>query len=98
MASKGLWNADAIDKALRNAVVVLVLAYVLFFGSVFEATYPTRLVELYAYPWWRLLVVLLVGLGAWWCPRVGLAIGFAAFFYLNDIHTLTTPFINHTKQ
>jgi hypothetical protein len=98
MASKGVWNADAIDKALRNLVVVFVLAYVLFFGSVFEATYPTRLVELYAYPWWRLAIVGLVGLGAWWCPRVGLALAIAAFFYLNDIHTLTTPFINTTKQ
>jgi hypothetical protein len=86
------------EKMLRTGVVVFVLAYVLFFSSVFEATYPTRLVELYAYPWWRLLIVSLVGLGAWWCPRVGLALALAAFFYLNDIHILTTPFINTPKQ
>ena len=81
------------EQMLRVLVVVGVLSYVLFFGSVFEAHYPTRLVELYAYPWWRLLIVLLVALGAWWCPRVGLALAAAAFFYLNDMSILTSPFL-----
>lgn len=85
---------NEIDKYLRTGVTLVILTYVLFFGSVFEAHYPTRLVELYAYPWWRLLVVLLVVLGAWWCPRVGLALGVAVFFYLNDMSTLTSPFLN----
>lgn len=83
---------------LRTAVTVLVLGYVLLFGSVFEATYPTRLVELYAMPWWRLLVVLLVAIGTWWCPRVGLALAVAVFFYLNDMHTLTSPFENKQPE
>jgi hypothetical protein len=83
-----------LDRYLRLGVTLIILAYVLLFGSVFEAHYPTRLVELYAYPWWRLLVVLLVALGAWWCPRVGLALAVAVFFYLNDMHTLTNPFRN----
>ena len=82
------------EAALRTGVTVLILVYVLFFGSVFEATYPTRIVELYVMPWWRLLVVSLVGIGAWWCPRVGLALAIAAFFYLNDMHILTSPFLN----
>jgi hypothetical protein len=83
-----------LEAGLRTGVTVLILAYVLFFGSVFEATYPTRIVELYAMPWWRLVVVILVGIGAWWCPRVGLALAVAAFFYLNDMHILTSPFLN----
>ena len=81
------------EQMLRVLVVVLVLSYVLFFGSVFEAHYPAQLVELYAYPWWRLLVVLIVALGAWWCPRVGLALAAATFFYLNDMSILTSPFL-----
>jgi hypothetical protein len=83
-----------LEASLRTGVTVFILAYVLFFGSVFEATYPTRIVELYAMPWWRLLVVGLVGIGAYWCPRVGLALAVAAFFYLNDMHILTSPFLN----
>ena len=80
------------ESRLRTGVTLAILAYVLFFSSLFEATYPTRIVELYAYPWWRLLVVSLVALGAWWCPRVGLAMAVAVFFYLNDMHILTSPF------
>lgn len=82
------------EERLRTGVTILILAYVLSFSTVFEARYPTRIVELYAYPWWRLLMVLLVAIGAWWCPRVGLALGIAIFFYLNDMHTLTSPFVN----
>lgn len=80
------------ESRLRTGVTLAILAYVLFFSSLFEATYPTRIVELYAYPWWRLLVVSLVALGAWWCPHVGLAMAVAVFFYLNDMHILTSPF------
>jgi hypothetical protein len=82
------------EEFLRTAVTVIVLGYVLLSGSVFEATYPTRMVELYAMPWWRLLIVSLVAIGAWWCPRVGLALAVAVFFYLNDMHTLTSSFVN----
>lgn len=80
------------DLKLRTLTTFVILAYVLFFGSVFEMTYPTRIVELYVYPWWRLFVVLLVAIGAWWCPRVGIALAIAVYFYLNDMHILTSPF------
>jgi hypothetical protein len=79
---------------LRTTVTVIILAYVVLYSTIFEARYPTRLVELYAYPWWRLLVIGLVALGAWWCPRVGLALAVAVFFYLSDMHILTSPFTN----
>ena len=81
------------EEKLRTGVTIFILGYVLLFSTVFEVQYPTRIVELYAYPWWRLLVILLVAIGAWWCPRVGLALGIAVFFYLNDMHTLTSPFL-----
>jgi hypothetical protein len=82
------------DKVLRTGVTITILAYTLLYSSVFEASYPTRFVELYAYPWWRLLIVSLVVLGAWWCPRVGLAMAIAVFFYLNDMEILTSSFIS----
>lgn len=82
------------DRFLRTAVVLTILGYTLFYSSLFETTYPTRLVELYAYPWWRLLLVLLTAIGAWWCPRVGIAMAIAVFFYINDMEILTSPFIS----
>ncbi len=97
MAGKSLLDAfeehTAIDKYLRTGVTVVVLAYVLLYSTVFEATYSKRLVELYSHPWFRLLLVGLVGLGAWWCPRVGLALALAVFFYFNDMHILTNKIV-----
>ena len=84
----------AFENLLRTGVTIVIVLYILFYSSVFEASYPTRFVELYAYPWWRLLVVSLVVLGAWWCPRVGIAMAVAVFFYLNDMEILTSPFIS----
>lgn len=86
------------EHALRTFVILIVLGYVLVYGSVFEAHYPTRIVELYAFPWWRLLIVSLVAIGAWWCPRVGLALAVAVFFYLNDMHILTSPFLSSPSK
>lgn len=86
------------ESGLQNLVIGLVLAYVLLFGSVFETTYPTRLVELYAYPWWRLLIVMLVVVGSWWSPKIGLALAIAVFFYLNDMQLLTNPFLSSMSK
>lgn len=82
------------DTLLQWLVIFLIVAYILFFGMVFEESYPKRLVELYQYPWWRLLVIVFVGLGASWSPLVGSILGLAVFFYLNDLDILTTPFLN----
>jgi hypothetical protein len=82
------------DNTIKLIVAGIILVYILFFGSVFEISYSKRVVELYAYPWWRLLLVSLVGIGAWWCPRVGIVLGLAIFLYLNDMDTLTSPFLN----
>lgn len=75
---------------LRTATATLLLVYVALYSTVFEVHYPRRLVELYKQPYWRLIVVGLVGLGTWWCPRVGLALGLIVFFYLNDMDTLSS--------
>jgi len=96
---KPLPNLDTIhishkvDIYLRLILVGVLFLAILLFGSVFEISYPHRLVELYAYPWWRLFLVCFVVISTWWCPRVGLLAALAVFFYLNDMHTLTTPFV-----
>ena len=87
---------SAVDNYLRTGVTFIVLAYVLLYSTVFEATYSKRLVELYSHPWFRLLLVSLVGLGTWWCPRVGLALALAVFFYFNDMHILTNKVVQST--
>lgn len=94
MAGKSLLDVfeehTPFERHLRTGVTVIILAYVLLSSTVFSSTYTKRLVELYAHPWFRLLLVGLVAIGAWWCPRVGLALGLAVFLYLHDMDLLTT--------
>jgi hypothetical protein len=80
------------DKIMRNVVVVLLLGWLLWNASVFEAPYPIRSVNLYPYPGWRFLIIFMVFLGAVWCPRVGLAAALVAFFYLSDMKILLQSF------
>ena len=83
------------NSILEWTAIVGILSYILFAGSVFEISYPKELVNLYAYPWWRILVVLLVVIGAWWCSRIGLIMALAVFLYLNDMDVLTSSFLNN---
>jgi len=78
-----------LDLSIRSSVIVLTLFCILLFGTVFESSYHVRLVELYAFPWWRILLVSTVVIGSMWCPRVGFVLALAAFFYLNDMNILT---------
>ena len=85
---------STLDLSIRSGVILLTILFILFSSSVFELSYPKQIVELYAVPWWRFLVVILVVIGTWWCPRVGFVLALAAFFYLNDMHILTSSFVN----
>jgi hypothetical protein len=85
---------STLDLSIRSGVILLTILFILFSSSVFELSYPKQIVELYAVPWWRFLVVFFVVIGTWWCPRVGFVLALAAFFYLNDMHILTSSFVN----
>jgi len=79
------------DGLFRMLFVILVGTIVIVNSTLFEAQYGDKLIDLYTRPWWRILVVLLVIAGAVWCPRVGIVIALAVFFYLNDMESLVTP-------
>lgn len=83
---------EKVDTIARNVVIVLLFAWLLWNGSVLEAPYPIGSVNLYPYPGWRLLILLTVFMGALWCPRVGIAAAFVAFFYLSDMKMLIKKF------
>jgi hypothetical protein len=93
MAPKGAGEYH-MNFILEWITLAIIFVYILFYGSVFEISYPKRIVELYAYPWWRILIVGLVVLGSSWSPRIGLAMALGVFLYLNDLDILTSPFLN----
>ena len=82
-----------IDATLRLITVGILFVWVLLYGSVFEAPYSLKLVELHALPIWRLALALLVLIGAMWCPRVGIIAALAVFLYLGDLEKLTIPLV-----
>lgn len=84
-------NTDGIFRALAVTFAAVVIVK---YSTLFEEEYSNKLTNLYIYPWWRILVVLLALTSAIWCPRVGILIALIVFFYLSDMNTLITPFSN----
>jgi len=90
--------SSTIDGASRLLVVTLVSILLIFYSTVFELEYSTKLVELYLVPWWRLLVTLLILAGAIWCPRVAIVTAALVFFYFTDMHTLLSPLATNVRM
>jgi hypothetical protein len=80
------------DGIFRAIAVTLAAIVIVKYSTIFEEEYTKKLTDLYVHPWWRILVVLLVLTSAIWCPRVGILVELAIFFYLSDMNTLITPF------
>uniref|UniRef100_A0A6C0JZW1 Uncharacterized protein n=1 Tax=viral metagenome TaxID=1070528 RepID=A0A6C0JZW1_9ZZZZ len=74
-----------IDIILRFIVIAAFFGWNLLEGSVFENEYPHAMVNLYQYPIWRILLLVLLFLAADWCPSVAIMIAFTIFFYIMDI-------------
>lgn len=82
------------DGIFRAIAVTFIAVIIVNYSTIFEEEYNNKLTNLYIYPWWRILVVLLVLTSAIWCPRVGILVSLVVFFYLSDMNTLLTPFSN----
>jgi hypothetical protein len=82
------------DGVWRAIIVLLIISFIIPYSSVFEEEYHSKLAHLYTYPWWRILVVLLLLAGASWCPRIGILLALVVFFYLSDMNLLISPLPN----
>jgi hypothetical protein len=82
------------DGVFRAIIVLMIIAFIVPYSSVFEEEYHSKLTNLYTYPWWRILIVLLLLAGASWCPRVGILLALVVFFYLSDMNLLISPLPN----
>jgi hypothetical protein len=79
------------DDMFRVIFVFIIYILLIQYSTLFEEKYHRRLVDLYIYPWWRLLIVLLLLSAILWCPHVGLLLSLATFFYLSDMNLLIYP-------
>ena len=85
MWSSLLESGSSFDKSIRIFTAVVLFGWLLFIASSFEKTYDEKLIELYAQPLWRVLLVLGVFFSLLWCPRVGILTTLAVFFYFHDV-------------
>ena len=53
-------NVKPYSLGLEIVSAIGLILYILWYGTVFEASYPRSIVELYGYPYWRLFLLLLV--------------------------------------
>lgn len=81
------------DAAARIIITAAFFLWNLYEGSVIESPYPMIFVTLYSWPIWRFMLVLLTYVGAYWCPRVGVMIALAIFFYIEDLEKLSHPWV-----
>lgn len=87
-----------IDIILKLIIGLGLFIFMLFHATVFEMPYTERCVELYAYPWWRLFLVVLVFTLAWWDIRIGILAGICLALYVHDMELLSTePFYSKSK-
>jgi len=83
---------STVDGSLRILTLVIAVVILVGYSTVFEVEYSQKLIQLYMYPWWRILAVLLVLTASLWCGRVAVLVALIVFFYVADAHTLLTPF------
>ena len=91
-------NVKPYSLGLEIVSAIGLILYILWYGTVFEASYPRSIVELYGCPYWRLFLLLLVLVITNWSPRVGLLAAFALLLYLSDMKILTEKVYRDTKN
>jgi hypothetical protein len=89
---------NIVDATARTLVTSIFLIWNLYEGSVFEAPYDKTLFSLYSFPLFRFVLVLLVLVGSYWCPRVGVMVALAVFFYIEDMEKLRRPWVTYEKK
>ena len=90
----GLEPEGVTDATARLLVTAALFIWNLYEGSVLESPYPKELVQLYGFPLWRLVLVLLVLIASSWCPRVGIMLALTVFFYMEDVEKLSTSWVS----
>ena len=82
---------NTVDGFIRVLVIIFACIFIVRYASLYEEEYSRTLIDLYVYPWWRILLVFVLIASAVWCPAVSIIVALLAFFYLSDMNTLLAP-------
>lgn len=86
------------DATARTLMTAILFVWNVYEGSVFESPYDKTLVRLYGFPLFRFMLVLLVLVASYWCPRVGAMTAIAVFFYIEDMEKLRRPWVTYATN
>ena len=89
---------NVFDATARILVTSAFFIWNLYEGSVFESAYDMSLVKLYGFPLFRFALVALILVATYWCPRVGVMVALAVFFYIEDMEKLRRPWVTYEKK
>ena len=78
-----------IDAALRLTMTLGILGWNVFEGLSLRTPYPPSMVALWSSPFWRVILLLTVWIGAQWCPRVGAMTAIAVVMYIVNMIQIT---------
>ena len=79
----------SVDTNLKVGIILCLFLWNVFVSTRLETPYPENLVEVYALPFTRVLLLGLVILSAVWCPTVGLMAALAFVCLGADVIFLT---------
>ena len=89
MEWEALEPSGTVDGALRLIVTLALLGWNVFEGLSLRTPYPDILIDMWHTPIWRMVFLLLVWLGAEWCPRVGAMTALAVTFFIANMMIIT---------
>jgi hypothetical protein len=79
----------SVDTNLKIGIILCLFLWNVFVSTRLETPFPESLVELYALPFTRILLLALVILSALWCPTVGIMAALAFVCLGADVIFLT---------
>jgi hypothetical protein len=79
----------SVDTSLKVGIIICLFLWNVLVSTRLETPYPESLVEVYALPFTRILLLALVLLSALWCPTVGLMAALAFVCLGADVIFLT---------
>ena len=84
-------HGSSVEIMLQSLVIFCLFIILTKYSSVFEEMYHEKLIDLYMYPWWRILIVILILFAVLWSPRIAIILSLVVFFYMSDMNMLITP-------
>lgn len=76
------------EEIARKGFTLFFFLWNILEGFKIDTHYPHKLVVLYLYPLWRLLLLVSLVVGGLWCQTLSVMFAFSIFFYFMDLQLL----------